>query len=299
MKTLTADIPSEFWAVWIAILTTIGVAGLVWMLFGVYFPANHHDEHELPTWDENLREGTRNPPLWWFWMLLALLIISDIYLILYPGFGRFEGLLKWSRAGRLSVAEVKYADDFNGMRNLVATAPLETLQSDPKLMAAAERVFAQHCAACHGFTGEGQANMFPNLRDNHWQWGAAPVQIETSIRNGRMGVMPAWQAVLGDEGVDTMASYVLALSGADDASQHPGREQYMRICIGCHGPEAKGNVALGAPDLTSGVRVRGDDEALLRQTISQGYRGKMPAFNNRLDDTQVRMLVAWLTVRPH
>jgi cytochrome c oxidase cbb3-type subunit 3 len=295
MNMLSADMPSAFWAGWIAIITLVSLAGLIWMLISVYFVSDKDAEHELPTWDEDLREGTKEPPIWWFWMLLALLVISDIYLILYPGLGRFEGALKWSQAGRLSIAEMDYREHFAGVRNLVKVAPLETLQKDAALMTSARHVFVQNCAACHGSTARGQANRFPNLTNGNWQWGGDPAQLEQSIRFGRQAVMPGWQAVLGDAGVQDVVQYVRALSQAGGPpAEHPGKAHYQQTCIACHAADGTGNVALGAPDLTTGIWLYGGSDADLTQTIAEGRIGIMPAFGERLDEVQMRMLIAWL-----
>ena len=61
-----------------------------------------------------------------------------------------------------------------------------------------------------------------------------------------------------------------------------------------YGAEGKGNVALGASDLTSGAWLYGGDEEGIAHSIGIGRIGIMPAFQDRLDDTQIRMLVAWL-----
>lgn len=293
---LSADMPSQFWSLWIGIITLVSVVGLIWLLISVYFISDEDAEHELPTWDEDLREGTRKPPMWWFWMVLALLVISDIYLILYPGLGRFEGALKWSQAGRLTIAEARYDDTFKGMRNLVGTAPLETLRADDALMKSARGIFARNCAACHGQEAQGQADLFPNLRNGHWQWGGTPAQVEQSIRAGRQAVMPGWQDVLGDDGVRDMVDYVRAFANAGGPpAGHPAKEPYEQTCVACHGADGKGNRMLGTPDLTTGVMLYGNSDEALTETIAVGRTGIMPPFGERLDDVEVRMLLAWLT----
>jgi len=227
------------------------------------------------------------------------LVISDIYLILYPGLGKFEGALKWSQAGRLSIAEMDYRDEFATTRKLVAAAPLETLREDEELMAAGERIFVQNCTACHGHSGKGQADSFPNLRDSYWQWGGDPAQIEHSIRLGRQAVMPGWQAVLRDDGVKNVADYILSLSEASGdnngaPAEHPGKAQFVQTCSACHGADGTGNVALGAPDLTDKVWLYGKSEEALVESISKGRTGVMPPFGSRLDETEMRILLAWL-----
>ena len=56
-----------------------------------------------------------------------------------------------------------------------------------------------------------------------------------------------------------------------------------------------GNVLLGAPDLTDDVWLYGSSQEVLIDGIANGLSGVMPPFQDRLDDAQIRMLVAWLT----
>ena len=85
-----ADLPSGFWAGWIAVLTIVSLIGLIWLSLSIYMS---REEYKSPVWDENLREGSTPAPLWWFWLMFALLIFSDIYLVLYPGLGSYRGAL--------------------------------------------------------------------------------------------------------------------------------------------------------------------------------------------------------------
>ena len=137
--------------------------------------------------------------------------------------------------------------------------------------------------------------MFPDLTDGEWQWGGSPAQIEQSIRGGRTAVMVGWSQLLGsDEGVRQVADYVRVL-GMDDADGHPGQARYNQLCLACHGIDGSGNAALGAPSLIDDVWLYGDDDQALFKSIAEGRAGEMPAFEERLDDTQIRLLLALLT----
>lgn len=290
-----ADMPSDFWSGWIVIITLTSLVGLAWAVFSVYFSANG-DDVESVVWDETLREGSNPAPMWWFWLILALMVVSVVYLMLYPGLGSFSGALRWSQGGRLEQSVGLYTDDFSTIRAGVVATPLEALRDDPMVMASARRVFAQNCAACHGLEAGGQADLFPDLTDDDWQWGGDVAQLEQSIRAGRQAVMPPLLAVLGEEGVVQTAQYVRALaSGQAVAEADPGRTLFTTYCFACHGADGTGNVLLGAPNLTDDVWLYGDSEEVLIEGIRNGRNGAMPAFQERLDDAQIRMLVAWLT----
>jgi len=290
-----ADMPTDFWSGWIAVLTIVSFAGLGWLIFSIYFGGDvEHDEAESPVWDGNLREGSNPAPLWWFWLILSMMVFSVLYLMLYPGLGSFSGALRWSQGGRLNESMVAYETEFGGIRKLVAQAQLDTLRADAALMNSAQRVFDRNCAVCHGYDAAGQAAHFPDLTDDAWQWGGTPAQIEQSIRSGRNALMVGWAQVLGDEGVVQVAEYVQQL-GAGGADGLPGQARYNQLCVACHGIDGSGNAMLGAPSLADEAWLYGNSDEALQNTIANGRGGQMPAFGARLDDTQIRLLVALLT----
>lgn len=290
-----SDMPTDFWAGWIAMVTIISFVGLGWMIFSIFFSSGvaEHDG-DGPVWDENLREGSNPAPMWWFWLILSMMVFTVIYLILYPGLGSFSGALKWTQGGRLNESVATYHSEFGGTRALIAEAKISTLMADTELMASAQRVFDQNCAVCHGYDGRGQAAHFPNLKDADWQWGGSPEQIEQSIRAGRKPVMVGWSAMLGDEGVVDVAAYLAAM-GAGTGDGHPGQVKYNQFCIGCHGIDGGGNPLLGAPNLADAIWLYGGESSDVQASIASGRLGEMPAFGQRLDDTQIRLLVALLT----
>ncbi|MDX1517067.1 MAG: cytochrome-c oxidase, cbb3-type subunit III [Woeseiaceae bacterium] len=287
--------PTDFWSGWIIVVTLVSLAALAWMIFSVYAPAEDEPEHDSPVWDETLTEGSNPAPLWWFWLILALMVLSVLYLMLYPGLGSFRGALNWSQGGRLEESLSRYAQEFGGVRKLVAEARFETLHEDDALMRSAQRIYDRNCAVCHGYEAQGQANLFPNLVDDEWQWGGSTAQIDHSIRLGRQAVMVGWAQVLGgDDGVQRVVDYVRVL-GTDAAPGHPGQVQYNMFCVACHGADGGGNVALGAPNLVDDIWLYGDSDEALTHSIAIGRNGVMPAFGDRLDETQIRLLTALLT----
>ena len=119
--------------------------------------------------------------------------------------------------------------------------------------------------------------------------------IET-IHSGRQAAMPGWIAVTGEKGVSQLADYVLALSrgeaGAPAVAE--GSNQYQQFCVACHGADGAGNALLGAPGLNDAVWTYGGEREQVIESIANGRNGIMPAFGSRLDETQIRLLAAWL-----
>ncbi len=293
-----ADLPNNFWSGWIIVITTTSLLALAWLVVSIYFfphknrPRPNHEEQ--PVWDDNLREGTAAPPLWWFWLILGTMIFSVVYLMLYPGLGSYKGMLEWSQDSRLASSYGNYSNQFEQKRKAITQRTIEDLQNDIVLMDTAHGIFARNCAACHGAEGRGQASLFPDLKDNDWQWGGSPEQIEQTIRQGRIANMVGWQGILGDDGTAQLAEYVLTMT-APRAKQHPGKEKYAQLCVACHGIKGNGNQQLGAPKLADDIWLYGGSANDVETSIASGRNGIMPAFAGRLDDTQIRLLVAWLT----
>jgi len=73
--------------------------------------------------------------------------------------------------------------------------------------------FNLFCAGCHTPEGTGMTVLgAPNLTDNIWLFGASRGRIEKTISNGRSGVMPAHEELLGKDKVHILAAYIYSLS---------------------------------------------------------------------------------------
>ena len=123
--------------------------------------------------------------------------------------------------------------------------------------------------------------------------GIISSKLTVKVRNGRQGVMPPWQAVLGEEGVSQVTDYVMQI-GEPAAANHPGKPAYDQNCIACHGANGAGNLLLGAPDITDDIWLYGNSRDQILDTIANGRTGVMPPFQERLDDVQIKLLVALL-----
>jgi cytochrome c oxidase cbb3-type subunit 3 len=247
-------------------------------------------------WDEDLEELNNPLPDWWLKLFYITLAFGLIYLVLYPGLGSFPGLLGWTSHGQyereMDVADATYGPLFTRYRAMSIPA----VAADPEARKMGERLFVNYCSVCHGSDARG-ARGFPNLRDNDWLYGGSPEQIEQSILNGRNGVMPAWKDALGgDQGVADVVQYVLSLSGrnVDEAAAARGKAKFQTFCVACHGPDGKGNQALGAPNLTDNIWLYGGSEKAVTETIANGRSGKMPAQKDTLGEDKVHLLAAYV-----
>jgi len=293
-----ADLPSEFWGGWIVAITVVSFVALLWLIIDVYRGGPDGNEHLV--WDETLREGAKPAPIWWFWFILALMTISVVYLMLYPGLGTYRGALGWSMGGRIEERFVDYEGQFGTQRRLVLKTPLAELANSNSAMQSAWRVFNNNCSSCHGHDAAGQARTFPDLTDAAWQWGSEESQVIATIDSGRQAAMPGWAAVVGQPGVEQLTSYVLALShGEAESAAAEGGTLFQQYCAACHGPEGAGNPQLGAPALNDAAWNYGGGRADVLESIANGRSGIMPAFGARLDETEIRLLAAWLKAGAH
>lgn len=291
-----SDFVSDFWHYYVVGLVVLSLAFCVWLLISnmtkrVPGPASLHDH----VWDEDLQEYNNPLPRWWLGLFWATLLFACAYFFLYPGLGTFQGKIGWSEVGQYK-EEMKLADEqFNPIYDKYLKQDLLAVSANPEAQAMGQRLFLTYCAQCHGADAHG-AKGFPNLTDNDWLYGGAPDTIKTTVTNGRQGVMPAWGPVLGADGVKDVANYVRSLSGLahDSIRAERGKTLFMTNCVACHGPEGKGNQALGAPNLTDRIWLYGSSEATIIETVTYGRQNQMPSFKDRLGERKIHLLAAYV-----
>lgn len=293
-----SDFVSEFWAVYIALLTLVSIiaCGLfLWSQSKARVAIKTGTDTTGHVWDETLTEYNNPLPRWWMWLFYITIVFSLGYLVLFPGLGSYTGTSRWSSGGQYD-AEMKQADARYGpVFAKYADLPVEQVAADAQARAIGERLFLNHCAQCHGSDGRG-ARGFPNLADSDWQYGGTPDAIRVSILEGRNAAMPGLAAVLGtDADVRNVAEYVLSLSASphDAVRAAQGKEKFA-VCAACHGDEGKGNPLLGAPSLADRVWLYGGSVESIVETITKGRNGVMPAHRDTLGETKVHLLTAYV-----
>lgn len=289
---------SSFWSGWIIVLTTITLVGVVWVLFANRTrPGGQEKTGHVY---DGIEEYDNPLPAWWFMMFVITIVFAIGYLIAYPGMGNFKGLLGWTEIKQyqheVAEAKAKYGPIFARF----GAMPIKEVAADEQAIKMGRRIFANNCAQCHGSDARGGFG-FPNLTDNDWLYGGKPQTIEQTITNGRNGAMPAWGPVLGTKGVDEAVAYVRQLSGhkSDPTAAAAGDKIFHTYCVACHGPDGKGNHAIGAPNLTDNIWLYGGTPALLRQTISNGRNGHMPAHKELLGKDKIHLLAAYVYALSH
>ena len=290
------------WSLFVILLTIVNILACVWLLRWTSKPKSATEKigggaDTGHVWDKDLREYNNPLPKWWLWLFYITVAFGLLYLVLYPGLGTVKGIKGWTQAGQWeqenAAAEAKVAAYLAPF----ASMSVPELAANPQAMATAHNLFQNNCAQCHGSDGGG-ARGFPNLANADWQWGSDPDTIVQTIAGGRVAAgMVAWGPALGEQGVEKVVAYVQKLSGQqhDAALATEGEQLFLSTgCVGCHGMDGKGMTAVGAPNLTDDVWLYGGDAGTLRETVTNGRAGQMPAFQDKLGEQRVRLLAAYV-----
>ena len=292
---------STFWSFWVIAIVVINIGGAVVLLFAtrkVKVTQSQEREGEGFTTGhvyDGIEEYDNPLPAWWFNMFLLTVLFAVVYLALYPGLGNFKGLLGWTSAGQwqeqMDEAEQRYGPLFARFSEI----PVEELVAHPEALKMGARLFANNCAQCHGSDGRGSYG-FPNLADDDWLYGGTPDAILQSITHGRAGVMPPQGPIIGEKGVESVANYIFSLGDRshDAALAEEGGKIFATYCSACHGPDAKGNQMLGAPNLTDDIWLYGGSPEFIKHSIRGGRSGNMPAHGELLKDDRIHLLAAYV-----
>ncbi|HKJ94568.1 MAG TPA: cytochrome-c oxidase, cbb3-type subunit III [Gammaproteobacteria bacterium] len=294
---------SSFWSWFIIVLTVGNILACWWLIRWTAKPRAGEAAASETTghvWDGNLTEYNKPMPRWWLWLFYITIAFALLYLVLYPGLGNFGGLLGWSQYGAYR-QEVKAAHEaYAPIYEKYSKMAIPALAKNDDAMGTGRRIFANNCAVCHGSDGRG-APGFPNLADNDWLHGGSPEAIQTTILNGRQGVMPSFGKALGTRGVEEVAAYVYSLNGrqAPEALVTAGEKRFQQLCFACHGRDAKGNQQIGAPNLTDNTWLYGGALATIKETITNGRKGRMPAWKDRLGEDRTHVVAAYVYSLSH
>ncbi|MCS0503060.1 cytochrome-c oxidase, cbb3-type subunit III [Ancylobacter mangrovi] len=264
-------------------------------------------------WD-GIRELNNPLPRWWLWLFYACIAWAVVYWFAYPAWplvsGYTSGLLGWNSREAIQADLAALHAQRAAFAGKLDAASLEEIEANPELLAFARAqgraAFGDNCAPCHG-AGAGGAKGYPNLNDDDWLWGGTLEQIQNTILHGarstddggHMGDMPAFgrDGILTRPQVFAVADYVLSLSGhtPEGATDlEAGKQVFEANCVACHGPEAKGNPELGAPNLTDAIWLYGSDRDTIVATVTNGRGGIMPAWSGRLDPSTIKALTVYV-----
>ncbi len=221
---------------------------------------------------------------------------------------------------------------------LVASSRLEAqlVRSDPDAVPAQARltrfaaargagVFKAQCAGCHGADGRGStARGVPDLTDADWLYGSGKVSdIEKvayygirahSPRGWNLAVMPGFArpvpsaseqlAPLSPGEIASVTAFLQSRAGrpVDPAAAEAGRRIFAGKggCYDCHANDARGDPAIGAPNLVDKVWLYGDgSRQAIFDSIAYGRQGVCPAHVGRLSALRLREVSVYVFALSH
>jgi cytochrome c oxidase cbb3-type subunit III len=206
----------------------------------------------------------------------------------------------------------------------------DSIPTRPALMGFAqgrgERLFDAHCASCHGLQGQGDPTRgVPILSDGDWLYGTGLVSdIEQVVKYGirsynpkawNLAIMPAYGTAtpsardnkipsLSPGNIRDLVEFLFHEQGhsADDAGAARGAALFAGAggCYDCHATDAKGDSAIGAPNLTDGITLYGDgSRESLALSIAYGRHGVCPAWVARISPADIREVAVFVYSLSH
>lgn len=167
------------------------------------------------------------------------------------------------------------------------------------------RIYAQHCAACHGDSGAGDGPVALNagLAPGSFLEPASaraqtPHEWFSTITNGRIeNLMPPWKDALSEQDRWDVAMYTYTLHVSDD-SLALGQSLYQE-CAECHGSLGVGDgpeaTRLGGrvKDLTDQSAMVTLSDGTMYNMVTQGFEDIMPSYADRFSDDERWAVVAY------
>jgi cytochrome c oxidase cbb3-type subunit III len=229
----------------------------------------------------------------------------------------------------ISIGAAVFANAGYVERRLLRADP-DTLPADPALLHFAvsrgQPLFMVHCAACHGISGTGDpVKGAPDLTDSDWLYGTGRVaEIEQIIeygirsRNSRtwsLAIMPAYARPhpnpadknirpLSPGEITDLIEFLFRQQGrqADAAASARGAALFTggAGCYDCHSVDAKGDSAIGAPNLADAITLYGaGSRDALYQSIAYGRQGVCPAWIKKLNAASIRETAVYVYAISH
>ena len=284
-------------------------------------------------WDDTLQEFNNPLPRWWLWAFYGTVLFTVVYWTIYPSWPIGKSYLKgigntityktdageevtthWNTRALLQYEMQNGAAALAQKAQLkkVAATSYEDMAKDAEMQAFVQSfgkgIFGDYCAGCHQTGGVGIIGEYPNLSDDAWLWGGDVADIENSIKNGRIGTMPAHKGTLTEVEITDLGHYVLSLSGESKATDSAAKGKALfegkGACFACHTKEATGMKALGSANLADQIWTMVDVKGLesadakldaVKAVIANGIKRDMPAWKSRLDDTEIKVLTAYIS----
>ncbi len=159
---------------------------------------------------DGIEEYNKRLPNWWLFTLYITIAFSIAYWFYYAqsGLPEEDGDRVESEIARIEAERMKTSFELNDA-NLWAMSQQSVITDEGKA------TFNSLCAACHYTSLKGKsenpAAIGPDLTDEEWIHGAAPMALYTVVDKGVLEKgMPTWGPVLGAEKTAAVVAYILS-----------------------------------------------------------------------------------------
>ncbi len=160
---------------------------------------------------DGIEEADNELPLWWLWTFFLAIIFAGCYWLYYESFHLGKGPLEAFNAARLAAMDTGEP---------VTEEEILAMKADASQVKEGRKSFSKTCTRCHGANAQGIIG--PNLTDEHWLGGGAPLDIFNTINRGRSGKgMQAWGPTFGRGGVMQLTAYVLTIQNTNVPGKAP------------------------------------------------------------------------------
>lgn len=263
-------------------------------------------------WNGITELNTRVPRVVWLFIIVTHLWALAVWVLL-PAWPLVttstKGILGLDQREEVAKKVVAANSDRAVWGERIKSLSADEILGDPELFARVSdtgpQLFGDNCAGCHGAQATGGPG-FPNLIDGAWLWGGDTDTVMETLRVGinaphpdtRWAQMPAFgrDGLLPRNDIRIVVDYVQSLSGAKSPADTiaAGAEIFATNCTSCHGNDGTGNPDAGAPDLSDGFWIYGGDDEAMFRTIWGGRQGWMPAWEDRLTETERKIITVYL-----
>ena len=237
-----------------------------------------------------------------------LLVIAAAITLIWAGAGL-------ATSSRLAAQLVRGDPD-----TVAAQAPLMRFA-----VARGAEVFQTQCASCHGAEGKGDSSRgVPDLTDADWLYGAGRVRDIEKVayygvrahnpRSWNLAAMPAFArpvpsateqlSPLRPDEIAAVVAFLQSRGGrpADPAAAEAGGRIFAGKggCYDCPANDAKGDPAIGAPNLVDRIWLYGDGgRQAIFDSIAYGRQGVCPARAGRLSALRLREVSLFVFALSH
>ncbi len=160
---------------------------------------------------DGIREYDNPMPRWWLLLFLVTILLVPVYYFAPgdAGAGARKDQMYEKEIAAFSAAHPELAAPV-----AMTAEQMAAIVADPAQVAAGTTLFSASCAACHRADGGGLIG--PNLTDDFWIHGGAPIEVHTSIEQGVLAKgMPPWGKLLKPEQINSLTAYVTSLRGSN------------------------------------------------------------------------------------